>query len=315
VVESSVIKVTGPNDARISMIGAEQHGRVARRQLQRAELSNREIDWRIRHGLLIAKHTGVYAIGHDHETEYSRYVAALLTVGPEARVCSHSAAAIEKFRPEPEDGEIHLLVPKTKGGRRRDGIQIHRTADLRHLEPKYIAGVPITRTAYTLLELAADLDRRELERALDEALTLELTTLRELSAVIASNPHSRGVATLEELTHERLVANPTRSVAQEKLLALIRAAGLPVPEGDANIGGGFTADFFWRGAKVASEYDSKKWHKSRSAVKRDKRKDAYCEDHGIELVRVVWEDLEGDPSYRLIARFARLLTARGAWAV
>jgi hypothetical protein len=224
---------------------------------------------------------------------------------------SHSAAAIEGFRPAAEDGAHHLLVPTALGGRRRPGIDVHRSSIAAHLDPKWVGGLPLTPTPVTLLALAADLSHRELERALDEALTLELVRLGELRDVLEAAPHHRGAAALRDLLDQRLVANRPRSEGQERMLALIRAAGLPDPEGDADIGGGFTADFFWRRERVAGEYDSRRWHRSHWARARDRRKDVHCERAGIALVRAEWEDLQGELAIRLAARFARLLVERG----
>jgi hypothetical protein len=128
---------------------------------------------------------------------------------------------------------------------------------------------------------------------------------------VGAHPTRAGAGALGSLLGQRLVGNPTGSPGQERLLGLIRAAGLPDPEMDAQIGGGFSADAFWRAQRVAAEYDSFRWHSTRSAWARDRRKDAYCAEQGIALVRVSDEDLDGDGPFRLVARLGGLIASRG----
>jgi hypothetical protein len=109
-------------------------------------------------------------------------------------------------------------------------------------------------------------------------------------------------------------AGSCTSAAQDRNLAAIRAAGLPDPEGDADIGGGFTADFLWRDARVAAEYDSRQWQRTNWARARDRRKDVHCEREGITLVRVEAIDLRGDLLLGLIARLAALIAGGEARA-
>jgi hypothetical protein len=117
----------------------------------------------------------------------------------------------------------------------------------------------------------------------------------------------RGARVLSALLAERPVANRSRSEGQERMLQVIRDAGLPDPEGDADIGGGFTLDFLWRRERVGAEFDSARWHSTKWARKRDARKDAYCAAQGISLVRATWDDLEAPAVLYLVARLAGLI--------
>ncbi|HEX5821905.1 MAG TPA: hypothetical protein VFY30_09075, partial [Solirubrobacterales bacterium] len=62
-----------------------------------------------------------------------------------------------------------MTVPATSGRRRRTGLVTHRIGSLRPEERTIHCRIPVTTTARTLLDLAAILPQRQLERAVDEA--------------------------------------------------------------------------------------------------------------------------------------------------
>jgi hypothetical protein len=301
VTESGVVRVYGSTDQRLTAIAGQQYGRVARRQLLRAGITDDEISWRIRQRLLVPEHRGVYAVGHADPSPLAQATAALLTRGPGAMLAGHTAAALEalcRF-----DGPAHLLVEETAGNDPRGGIVFHRARKMP--TPKWVHGLPLTPTELTIVMLATKLGARDLERALDEALARGLTTRDRVAAVL--HPNLRGAGLLSSLLGERHVANRSHSEGQERMLQVLRDAGLPDPVGDADIGGGFTADFFWPDKRVAGEFDSRKWHSSKWARKRDARKDAHCARNGIEMIRATWDDLELPAVLHLVARFTRAL--------
>jgi hypothetical protein len=150
-----------------------------------------------------------------------------------------------------------------------------------------------------------------MECALDEAFGLKILPRRELAAVLDANPTRRGVKPLRDLLGRRLTSNRARSLGQERLIKLIRSADLPESAGERKIGGGFSADLWWPQARVACEFDSRKWHESPTAWARDQRKNEYCRRHEITLVRAIWADLAGDAALKLAARLAALIAARG----
>src|SRR4051794_34125024 len=55
---------TAPADRLIRAMAAEQSGVVARRQLLRRGVTERQVDRRVASGGLVAIHRGVYAVGH-----------------------------------------------------------------------------------------------------------------------------------------------------------------------------------------------------------------------------------------------------------
>jgi len=252
-------------------------------------------------------HQGVYSVAHGTASEHSQEVAALLTCRTRTLISGLSAAHMWGMR-RYEDHVVHVLTHAQFGQRLRPGICAHRTNSMDHLAVHFIDGVPVTSPAYTLLDIAPILTARQLEHALDEALRRKIVTRELVAHVVESNPSRRGVRVLGKLVGERLVSNRSHSVGQERVLELIRAARLPEPEGDADIGGDFTADFYWPEARVACEFDSFDFHSGRWSWGRDHRKDNHCENEAIALVRVTWEDLD-DHAFEVVSKLARRIEA------
>jgi very-short-patch-repair endonuclease len=307
VVESGIVVLGGPPERRIGRLAELQHGRVARWQLLAAGLSAQQITDRLRIGALHGVHQGVYAVGHETSSLHSAEVAALLTCRTRTLIAAVSAAHMWGMCRY--DGDlVHILTHESFGRRGRPGVCAHRTNSMDHLAVHFIDGIPVTSPAYALLDSAPYLSRREMERALDEGLSLKIVTREQVAEVLESNPNRRGVRVLGKLVGERLVENRSESQGQERILSLIRAARLPEPLGDANIGGGFTVDFYWPDARVGCEFDSYKFHSGRWSWGRDHRKDNHCEREGIAMVRVTWEDLD-DHALEVVSKLARRIEA------
>jgi hypothetical protein len=74
-------------------LAERQHGVVTRRQLLALGFSSDAIQHRIATGRLHAVWRGVYAIGRPHLTLHGRWMAAVLSSGPDAALSHDSAAA------------------------------------------------------------------------------------------------------------------------------------------------------------------------------------------------------------------------------
>jgi hypothetical protein len=84
------------------------------------------------------------------------------------------------------------VTVRTSGGRDRPGIRIHRCPSVRPDETTIHDGIPVTTTARTLLDLAATLPRRQLERALDQAEILQPSTPTPSTPSCAPMPAAPG---------------------------------------------------------------------------------------------------------------------------
>ncbi|HLI61558.1 MAG TPA: type IV toxin-antitoxin system AbiEi family antitoxin domain-containing protein [Solirubrobacteraceae bacterium] len=287
------IIVAGSRDARIATIAGHQRGRVSRRQLLSAGLSTSQVHHLARSDRLFRLHAGVYAVGHPGEVPLGRETAALLATRGCALV-SHTSVApiwgIDAISADPD--VVHLLVA-TGVDTRRAGIRTHRSRTLRPADRRIRLGLPVCSPARMLLDVAAEHDARVLERALDQALVLGLTTHRELADLVARAGGHHGRRVLDDLAIDHRATTVTRSEAEERLLSLIREGGLPEPRVNVRVHG-YEVDFHWPEAALVAEVDGYRFHSTRAAFERDRIRDARLHAAGIEVLRFTWRRLEHD---------------------
>ncbi len=303
---SGKLLVSGRRDARIGAIAARQRGRVSRRQLLAAGLSTGQIHRLIRTGWLLREHAGVYEVAYRSGVPLGRETAALLAARDGA-VLSHASAAavwgIDAVAPDPD--VVDLLVD-TGVATRRAGIRAHRTRNLAPTDRRIRQDLPVTSAARMLLDLAARFDDRVLERAFDQALILGAVTQGDVADVVDRAGGHHGRRALRELADDHLNTTVTRSEAEERLLELVRSAGLPEPR--VNVGLlGFEVDFWWPEADLVVEVDGYQFHSTRARFERDRIRDAHLVAAGIAVLRVTWRRLERD-------QFAVLVEIAGALA-
>ena len=151
----------------IARIAERRGGVVARWELLAAGLSEDQIDRQLAAGTLRVVHRGVYALAHRRLDRPALHHAAWLAVGDRSAISHADAAGSWGMRP-PSPGPVHLTLPGQGGRKQRRGIVLHR-APLLAGDAVRRGGLRITSPARTLVDLAGVLERRDLERALDEA--------------------------------------------------------------------------------------------------------------------------------------------------
>src|SRR3954447_26592788 len=248
---------TTPTDRSIAALAARQYGLVTRAQLRTLGLSDTAVSKRAAAGRLHRVHRGVYAVGHRVLPARGAWMAATLE-GGEGAVLSHTTAAA-RWELRATDGAVHVTVPSS-GGRRRPGLVIHRDPTIAADEITTRHGLPVTKVARTLLDLAAMLPARPLQRALDEAAVARRLDLSLLDALIARHAgHHRAAKLRAALDHHRPGNTPTRSELEERFLSLCATHGLPRPAVNTKIAG-LEVDFLFAGARLVVETDGWRFH-------------------------------------------------------
>lgn len=288
-------------EARIASLAARQEGNVTRRQLAR-ELSPSEISTRVRNGVLIPRHRGVFAYGHVPDAWLSRAFAAWLAYGPDAALSHGACAAVFEVLDEP-DGPIHLSRPT--GGRSQRGTILHE-ADLAD-DLWYRKGLALTSPVRLMLDLAATEPRDVVERAWNAAQVRKLVTPSQLELRIEGWEGRRGVPILRSFIDDR---GATRSQMEDAFRALVRRAGLPEPEMNAWVDGVFV-DTVWRDQRVIVELDSRGFHEHDSAFESDRSKNNILLPRGWLPLRFTYRRLQREP-FAVVAEVVAALTARTA---
>ena len=257
-----------------------------------------EIDGMVRARWLHAVFPGVYAVGRRSLSRKGRWMAAVLACGPGALLSHRCAGALHGIH-RAAPATIEVTVP-TDRGRAIDGIRSHRCRCLEPQDRTAVAGIPCTSVALTILDLAAVAGRRPAERACDEAEVQRLVDLRAVEDVLRRSHGRRGAATLRAILAEHAVGTTlTRSELEERTLALCRRAQLPAPAVNADVAGAsgrvYAVDFLWPAQRVVLETDGHAYHRTRSAVERDRRKEADLVTAGHRVLRGTWLAVEREP--------------------
>ncbi len=291
-----LLRVAGDREQRVAAIARLQRGRATRKQLLRAGLTSNAINHMLRRGLLEPEHAGVYVLRSAPPVPWGRETSALLACHGGAILSHSSAAAVWGLIPVP-DGPVDVTVVGGDSGRKRPGIRVHRAARLLACDTAIHQGLPITSPARTLLDLSSSAPPRIVERALDDALAvLGIVRPKDLEDVVERARYRCGAALFRGLLATRKGGTLTESEAERRFLALIREAELPLPETQVPFKG-FRIDFLWRDVGVVFEIDGHKYHSSRRAFNRDRRKDAALKSAALDPNRVARDEVEFRPLY------------------
>jgi very-short-patch-repair endonuclease len=219
----------------------------------------------------------------------------------------HSAAALWGLQPD-AGGAVDITIGRS-GSHSRPGLRVHRTRSLDAKDIRLRHGIPTTSPARTLVDLAATVTQRELQRAVDEAEVRRLARREELLASVErAGSGRRGSAVLTQVLRREGGPALTRSEAEDRLLGLIAAARLPRPEVNVRVRG-HEVDLLWRDSRLIVEVDGYAFHSTRTAFERDRTRDADLQAGGLRVLRVTWRQIADQP-YALIARIAQALVVR-----
>lgn len=294
-------------EERIAQIARFQRGRVARRQLLAAGISSSTIGWLVSRHRLIPRLRGVFAVGHDASTELAAETEALLAVRAGAALSHLTATALWGLLAA--EGPVDVVVVGNRSCR-IPGVRVHRSRILQDRDIRVRHGLPVVSAARALLDIAPDVSPRQLEQAFDRGIVDHLLKPAQVADVLSRAGGHKGrtrlAAVLERQMHG---ATMTRSEAEERVLALIRAARLPQPMVNARVAG-YELDFYWPQSRFALEVDGYRFHSARGAFERDRRKDNDLRKLGVTAMRTTWWQVVED-SYALVADLAREVQPAG----
>ena len=293
----------------MARLAERQHGVVSVAQLRKLGLSPSAIRDRAAAGRLHRVHRGVYAVGHPLLPPRGRWMAAVLACERDAVLSHRSAAALWAIRPTARSG-IDVTAPG-RTGRRRAGIEVHDAATLEASDVTRVDAIPCTTVPRTLLDLAAVLDRRALERAYEQAEVMGELDVSAVEGLLARSPRRHGLAALRAVVQAAAPLALTRNELEEQFLAICDAAGVSRPRVNAWIplaGGGVEVDFLWPAHRLIVETDGHRVHGTRQAFERDRRRDRRLLLEGWRVVRFTWRQLVRDPDE--VAATIRALLAR-----
>jgi very-short-patch-repair endonuclease len=272
---------------------ARQFGLVTTGQLRDLGLSPRQIQWRTAKGSLIrVRHLVYRTAGAPVIWEQAVLAAALGARGP--AVVSHTtAAALWQLRySDRQSAGIHLTAPRPVVLK---GVKGH-VARITPEECTRHRGIPVTTPERTIMDLAGTLSARQLGECVDDALRRGLVRLKRLRALIAraaAPRHGRRLlAPLHQIVADRIPGyRPDDSDFETRMNAEWVRLGLPPAQRQFRVACGgrtYRLDVALPDIKVGVEWDSFRYHGTRSGMDNDSDRRADLTAAGWVIVSFTW---------------------------
>jgi very-short-patch-repair endonuclease len=267
---------------------------------------------RLAGGQLVKLHRGVYAVGHASLRREGFWLAAVLAVGDRAVLSHRDAAALHGLRPS---NRPRVEVSTSSERRRTPRIDVYARRSLDAKDGETRAGIPVTTVSRTLVDLAEVLAQQALTKALGEAERQGKLDVKGIEEALGRLRGRRGAGVakirgaLAEL--ERHGAQLTRSVLEDRFLALLHVHELPRPATNAHVAG-YEFDAVWHAQGVAVELDGWDGHKTRRAFQHDRTKGNAITAAGYVLLRYTHDDVVRRPRETAAGVAAELSRAAGS---
>jgi very-short-patch-repair endonuclease len=220
-------------------------------------------------------------------------MGAVLACGDGAVLSHSSAAALWRIGFE-QRNVIELSLPSSSH-REVPGLRIHRRPSLRPRDVTTRHGIPVTTPVQTLIDLALRLDRRGIERAINEADKYDLVHPPGLRKALELRVGEPGVARLRHIL-DRRTFRLTREELERLFLPLARDAGLPTPLTGQWVNE-FEVDFYWPDLGLVVETDGLRYHRTPAEQARDRLRDQAHTAAGLVPLRFTHEQVKYEPDY------------------
>ena len=278
-------------------IAATQYGVFTRPQAHRCGVTDRILQYRVRHGVLeqIARH--VYRICGSEASWHQRLLAACF-VGGEKCLASHRAAAELHGFDAVQRGVVEVTVRRGTRVRGIDAI-VHESLDLAAVDYTHVGPIPVTTPARTLIDLGAVTRWERVEEAFDGA---ERDELAERFSVVKRHAQvrrqgRRGVGPMGVVLRHRLLV-PPEYVIERRFVRLLENAGLPLPElqYEVELPNGRKAylDAAYPAVTLGWELDGHGTHATRKQRSADNARASLLADVGWDLRRFTYEQVMHD---------------------
>jgi very-short-patch-repair endonuclease len=187
-------------------------------------------------------------------------------------------------------------------------VRIHRTRRLPDADQAMVEEIPVSAVPRLLLDMAACVKAKSLERLIERSEDLGHFDLRAVEELLARTVGHHGHGRLRRAIALYQPSSFTRSELERRFLELCLEAGLPRPRMNY-VEEGFELDAYWPEFRFAVELDVFETHGTRAAFERDRKRQEDLLLAGIVMTRVTGPRLEREPD-EVIARVARLLRQR-----
>ena len=277
-----------------------QYGIVSREQALADGLTESQIKYRLRTGKWTTEARGVYRHAAVSPTALSRLLAACLAHN--ALASHRSAAALFGIDGYTLD-RVEIVVPPRRS-LAVNGVTVHESTQMKLARRTERRGIPCTGLSRTVLDLAAVVSRKRLDRTIDAVLRDRQLRPSDLYGVLAS--HARrgraGCGALRASLEARLGDDPVPLSEWSRMVQdLLVDAGLGPPRLEYRIcraDGSLMAqvDLAYPGHRLAIELDSVRYHLNRESFVSDPRRRNRLMVAGWNVLTFTWDDYINRPA-------------------
>jgi very-short-patch-repair endonuclease len=280
-----------------------QAGAISRAQAQACGLTRRMIERRVSSGRWTPIHRGVYSIAGVPPSWLTTVWAAALAAG-EGAVVSHETALLL-------DGLSDRMLPRRpikltlRHGTHPyvPGAIVHQLGDLapRHIA-RHRSGLMVTTAARGIVDVSATVGERHLGHLVDDLIVARLVSLAQISCCLrdVTRRGKPGVRALGRVLDDRRDGYvPPHSELERKLFEVLAAGGLPRPRRQVPLPGRGAiegvVDAAYPDVRLVIEADGRRWHTRVRDLARDHLRDAEAARVGWQTLRLLYEQIVGDP--------------------
>ena len=280
-------------------LAARQHCVFHRDQATELGVLGESLHTLLRNGIIERACRSVYRLTGSPKTWRQKLMIAVLAAGPGAAVSGFAAAAVLRI-PGYSEGPVEVTQPR-RPSRRFKVADEHSSRYLPAEHIRIVDGIPVTCVERTVFDLAAHSGERRTKHLVKLVVGRKLTTMAKLAAVLAEmGARGRRGTRMLRVVLAGLAKEPlTESELEDLVLAVLRAAGVELPERQVGVGGTTAPigriDFLFRLARIVIEADSKRWHGEWVATEEDQRRDAKLTAAGYHVIRTNWGQLVDEP--------------------
>lgn len=242
--------------------GTGSRGIVERQDLIDRELTEAEIDWRVRTGLLIVEYPGIYRVGHAAPWLEAEYLAAVWACGKGAYLRGRAAAYIDRLIYKPP-ARPQVATPTE---RKIDGIDTRRRKKIHPADFRDLDGLPIASVATTVVELAGECTEDQMGHVVHQADVIHSVTPDHIEAVLQRRKNVKNARMLRAIIHGEMPI--TLSELERICVGLFDEWGYPPPAMQKKVGK-YRVDFHWTEPALTVEVCGYRWHRSRKSWQRD----------------------------------------------